>query len=260
MLWSLLRIFLFIALVGAAAWGAGQLLEAEGGVRIAVADQEFTLGPLVSVIGLGVLVILIWLFLRVTGLIIAFLRFLSGDETAITRYFARNRERRGYDALAEGMMAVASGDGRLALAKAKKAERDLQRPDLTTLLTAQAAEMAGDREKADRAYRRLLRDDKTRFVGVRGIMKQALVDGDTELALKLAEKAFALKPKHEDTQDVLLKLQAGSQDWAGARRTLGAKLKQGSMPRDVHRRRDAVLALGEARDIVDPDASIEARE
>jgi len=259
MVWSLLRIFLFVALVGAAAWGAGMLLEAEGGVRVSVADTELSFGALESVIALVVLVILTWFAFKFVGLIVAFLRFLNGDETAITRYFARNRERKGYDALADGMMAVASGDGRLALTKASKAERYLKRPDLTTLLTAQAAEMAGDKAKAEVAYKKLLQDDRTRFVGVRGIMRQKLLDGDTDMALKLAERAFALKPNHEETQDILLGLQAGQRDWSGARKTLSAKLKHGSLPRDVHRRRDAVLALGEAGDIVEESASIEAR-
>jgi HemY protein len=259
MFWSLLKIFLFVVLVGAAAWGAGMLLEAEGGVRVSVADTEFTLGPLVSVVALIVLVLAVWLTLKIVGLIVAFIRFLNGDETAITRYFARNRERRGYDALAEGMMALASGDGRLALTKASKAERFLKRPDLTTLLTAQAAEMSGDKSRAETAYRRLLQDDRTRFVGVRGIMHQKLNEGDTETALRLAEKAFAIKPKHEDTQDTLLTLQAGTGDWSGARRTLGAKLRHGSLPRDVHKRRDAVLALSEARDFLVDDKVIEAQ-
>ena len=38
------------------------------------------------------------------------LRFLLGDETAISRYFSRSRERRGFDALSDGMVALASGD------------------------------------------------------------------------------------------------------------------------------------------------------
>ncbi|MGI9395611.1 MAG: heme biosynthesis protein HemY, partial [Boseongicola sp.] len=260
MFWSLLKIFLFVASIAAAAWGAGFLLEAEGGVRVAISDTEFTLGPLVSVIGLVVLVLAVWLLLKIVGLVVAFLRFLNGDETAITRYFARNRERRGYDALADGMMALASGEGRLALAKAAKAERYLKRPDLTTLLTAQAAELSGDKSRAEIAYKRLLRDDRTRFVGVRGIMHQKLRDGDTFTALKLAEKAFAIKPKHEETQDALLTLQAGSGDWSGARRTLGAKLRHGSLPRDVHKRRDAVLALCEAREFIEDGKTSEARE
>lgn len=260
MLWSLIKIVLFVALVAAAAWGAGMLLETDGGIRVSVANTEFTLGPLESVIGLLVLLLAVWLLIKIVGLIVAFLRFLNGDETAITRYFARNRERKGYDALAEGMMALASGDGRVALTKADKADRYLNRPDLTTLLTAQAAEQAGDRARAEQAYKKLLADDRTRFVGVQGIMKQKLAEGDTATAMKLAEKAFALKPRHEGTQDVLLKLQANEHDWSSARRTLGAKLKHGSLPRDVYKRRDAVLALGEAKDILNESNPIEARE
>ncbi len=59
---------------------------------------------------------------------------------------------------------------------------------------------------------------------------------------------------------MLLQLQARTEDWTGARETLKAKLKYGSLPRDVHKRRDAVLALSEARGVLDDGNSIEARE
>lgn len=260
MIWSLVKIVFFVVAVAALALGAGWLLESEGGVRVIFAGQEYTLGPLQSVIALALLVFVIWLGLKLLGLVVATWKFLNGDETALSRYFARNKAARGFDALAEGMMALASGEGRVALAKAEKADKYLNRPELTNLLTAQAAELAGDRKKAEETYRKLVEDDATRFVGVRGIMKQKLADGDTGTAMKLAEKAFALKPKHEETQDVLLKLQAGHQDWAGARKTLSAKLKHGSLPRDLHKRRDAVLALGEAKKVLAEDETIEARE
>jgi HemY protein len=100
----------------------------------------------------------------------------------------------------------------------------------------------------------------TRFVGIRGLMHQRLAAGDEETALKLAQKAFDLKPKHEETQDILLRLQAEHGDWKGARATLGAKLRHGGLPRDVFRRRDAVLALSEAKGVFEDGASIEARE
>jgi HemY protein len=45
------------------------------------------------------------------------LRFLNGDETAISRYFNRRAERKGFEALAEGMMALAAGEGRLRSAR-----------------------------------------------------------------------------------------------------------------------------------------------
>lgn len=260
MIWSLAKIIFFVVAVAALALGAGWLLEADGGVRVIVGGQEVTLGPLQSVIALVLLVLAVWIGLKLLGMVIAFWKFLNGDETALSRYFARNKAAKGFDALAEGMMALASGEGRLALAKAEKADRYLNRPDLTNLLTAQAAELAGDRKKAEETYRKLVQNESTRFVGVRGIMKQKLADGDTDAALKLAEKAFALKPRHADTQDVLLKLQAGAEDWSGARQTLSAKLKTGHLPRDVHKRRDAVLALSEAKQVLDKNLTIEARE
>lgn len=260
MLWSLLKILLFVATVVGLTLGAGYLLDTGDAVRIAAAGWEFTLGPLQAVILSLLLVVAIWVIMRITGLIVAVLRFLSGDETAISRYFDRNRERKGYQALAEGMMALASGEPRVALSRASRAERYLARPELTTLLIAQAAELAGDTQRAEAAYKTLLADDKTRFVGIRGLLKQNLAEGDLPTALKLAEKAFALKPRNEEVQDILLKLQAEQADWKGARTTLGAKLKSGALPRDVFRRRDAVLALQEARVVIDDTASIEARE
>jgi HemY protein len=260
MLWSLIKIVLFVAAVAALALGAGYLLESEGGIQLTLMGSEYTFGPLQSVIGVIVLIFAVWVFLKLMSLLIATWHFLNGDETALSRYFDRNRERKGYDALSEGLMALASGEGKVAMAKAAKAEKLLNKPQLTNLLTAQAAEMAGDRRKAEETYKKLVASDATRFVGVRGILKQKLADGDTDTALKLAEKAFALKPKHEETQDLLLNLQAQKEDWAGARATLSAKLKHGSLPRDVHKRRDAVLALSEARDILSDQSSIETQE
>lgn len=260
MLWSLLKIVFFVVLIAALTLGAGYLMESDSGIRVAFANMEFTLGPLQAVIVSVVVLVLLWLALILAGFLVALIKFLSGDETAISRYFNRNRERRGFAALADGMVALASGEGRTAMTKAARAERLLHRPELTNLLIAQAAEMVGDSKKAQEVYKQLLGDDRTRFVGVRGIMKQKLAEGDTETAMKLAEKAFALKPDNEETQDVLLRLQASHSDWSGARRTLNAKLKSGSLPRDVHRRRDAVLALSEANEVLAEGNSIEARE
>ncbi len=260
MLWSLVKILVFVAVIALLTYGAGFLMESSGGIQITVAGTEYTLAPLQSVIAGLVLLVIVWVVLKLLSLLVATLRFLNGDETAISRYFDKGRERRGYQALADGLMALASGEGRLAMSKAAKAEKYLAKPELTNLLTAQAAELAGDSKKASEAYKELIGTEATRFVGVRGIMKQKLAEGDDETARKLAEKAHALKPRHEEVQDVLLRLQAQAEDWAGARNTLSSKLKSGSLPRDVYRRRDAVLALSEAREIVDEDSPIEARE
>lgn len=247
MLWSLIKILSFVAMVMLISFGAGRLMEAQGGVMIQYAGLELSFGALQAALLVLGLLVSFWLVLKLLGLVVALLRFINGDETALSRYFDRNRERRGFEALSDGLMALASGDGRDAMAKARKADRLLNRPDLTNLIMAQAAVANGDRQTAKATYKKLLKDPKTRFVGTYGLLQQHLQDGDTEVALKLAEHAFALKPRHGETQDVLLKLQAGREDWRGVRTTLTAKLKHGSLPKDVHKRRDAVFALSQSR-------------
>lgn len=247
MLLSLFKILLFVLIVSGLIYGTEILLTNGSDLRLAIASYEVTLGPVQAVIAAALLLAVVWLILKLLGLSLAVLKFLAGDETAITRFFNRNRERRGYKALSDAITALAAGEGDAALVKAGKAERLLRRPDLTNLVRAQAAEMSGDHGSATEAYKRLLSNDDTRFVGVRGLLKQKLAEGDTETALKLAEKAFVLKPRNAEVSDALLELQAQSENWSGARRTLGAKLKYGTLPRDLHKRRDAILALADAK-------------
>lgn len=260
MLWSLLKLLAFVALVAGLTWGGAFLMEQGGGAVIAMGRTEITLSPLQLAIALLLLGLAVWLLLKVLGVLGALVRFLNGDNTALSRHFSRRRQRKGIEELTDAALALASGDGRVALAKATAANRHLDKPELTHLLIAQAAEMAGDGKRAEDAWKLLARHERTRFAGVRGLLRQRLAQGDDVTALRLAEKAFELDPRHRETQDLLLRLQAESHDWAGARRTLGAQLRSGALPRDVHRRRDAVLALSQAADILDESQSIGARE
>ena len=50
MLWSLIKFILFIGIVAGLSLGAMQLMENGTGVRIAIANMEFTLGPIQAVI------------------------------------------------------------------------------------------------------------------------------------------------------------------------------------------------------------------
>jgi HemY protein len=94
MLWSLIKILVFVAIIGAVTFGAIYLLESEGGVMITMGGVEFTLGPFQTALALIALVALTWLAIKLFGLLIATLKFLNGDETAISRYFDRNREKK----------------------------------------------------------------------------------------------------------------------------------------------------------------------
>ncbi len=264
MLISLTKLLLFFLIVVLIASGFTYLLDSSniilGEVQVTFADVEYILNPVQAVFFIIFLSIAIWFVLKFLSLLSSIFRFINGDDTALSQFFYRNRERKGYQALSDGMLALASGESNLAMEKASKAARFLNKPSLTNVLAAQAAELSGNRKKAQEIYKALFLLPETRFVGVRGLLKHKLEDGNTEVALQLAERAFSIKPKNEEIQDTLLQLQAKTEDWDGARKTLRAKLKHGNLPRDVHNRRDAVLALSQAKGVLEEGQNVEARE
>ena len=71
MLWSLLKILLFVVIVGALTFGAGALMETGSSIRLDIGTTEFTLSPLAAVIGAFVLLGVIWIVFKFVGLAIA---------------------------------------------------------------------------------------------------------------------------------------------------------------------------------------------
>jgi HemY protein len=120
---------------------------------------------------------------------------------------------------------------------------------------AQAARSKGDAGLAEDYWKRLVTDDRSRFVGVQGLLADRLLAGDRDTARALAEKALALQPGHGPTQDMLLDLQTKAGDWAGARRTLTEVARIGRLPKGVYQRRDAVLALQQAEAMGETEAA-----
>ncbi|MCY3876070.1 MAG: tetratricopeptide repeat protein [Rhodobacteraceae bacterium] len=253
MIWQATKIALFLLVVVGIAFAADVFIGTGEIVRLSFRGREISMTTPVLALGVVAALVGVWLLLYLAGLAIAVIAFFSGDETAISRYLDRNRERRGFDALARGMVALAVGEAREASVQAGRAERDLKRPELTNLINAQAAELSGNRTRAEEYYKQLLGDGATRVIGVRGLMKQKLEDGDTETALKLAEKALELRPRHGETISTLLKLQLEQEDWAGARKTLLASVRAKNLPRAIAKRREAVVALADARRRLESD-------
>ena len=207
---------------------------------------QLTLFEAALVIVFGILAILV--AIAVLRFAYSLIRFIMGDETAFSRFFTRSRERKGLDALSKGMLALAQGDGKTAMKKAKLAEKHLKRPELTRLLNAQASELAGDNARAETYYKALMTEDQTAFVGAQGLLGQAMAQDDTDRALKLAEHAHELSPKNALAMETLYTLQSQKFDWAAARKTLIEQKKRGLLSKEDAVKREAALVYAQAED------------
>lgn len=259
MLGPLIYVLILLAVILAGGIALNFLVEEPGRLVVYYNERVHELTLFEAAVLLVLLILAVLLVLLVLRVLIALVRFIAGDETAFSRFFARRRERRGFDALSQAYVALAAGDGSRAKRRAERAEAKLMRPSLTRIVNAQAAELAGDEARARTYYRALLVDPDTAFVGARGLLKLAVKAGDTDRALKLAEHARELKPKDPEILETLYALYSQRFDWAAARRTLTAQAKAGHLPPPEAHRRESALALAQSEDAAGLDDHEKAR-
>ena len=189
----------------------------------------------------------------------------SGAPVALLEGWGESRRQRGYRELTQGLAAVAAGDGVEAQKHARKAEQLLAEPALTLLLSAQAAQLNGDRDGARRAFDAMLKDEQMAFLGLRGLIGQSLRDGDQTKALGYAERAFALRPQTPWVVHSLFDMQAQTGQWKAAQETLDAGMRRKVVDRRQGPRAEGAAAgraqpRGRARRQRDSDAQALARE
>ena len=157
------------------------------------------------------------------------------------------RQEKGYELLTRGLVAVAAGDAQEARRRARKADQLLGHPPLTMLLVAQAAQLDGDRETAHAQFAEMLEHPETEFLGLRGLMVEALRQGDETAARGYAERAHALRPDAAWAADALFALQGRTGDWLAAQKTLEQARDRRAIDAAGGRRRRAVVLTERAR-------------
>ncbi|MCW5699541.1 MAG: tetratricopeptide repeat protein [Rhodospirillales bacterium] len=131
------------------------------------------------------------------------------------------RRRKGTKALSRGLVAVAAGDAETAHRQARRASSMIDDPSLTLLLSAQAAQLEGDEKAAERFFEQMKDRRDTEFLGIRGLLTQAMKKEDWDEALKLARRAYRLNPRSEWVVKTLYDLQKQTGRWNDAQVTLG---------------------------------------
>ena len=161
---------------------------------------------------------------------------------------AETRRRQGAEAVTRGFLAAAAGDGAEARRFAQQAADKVQDlPALVRVLTAQAAETAGDLGAAHAAYTAMLGFPEMRLAGRRGLMQIALAQGDRTEALRHAQAAYGLTRTARWAWRAILEARLEIGDWSAALELVQSGLSRKIVsPISAERARAALLAASAA--------------
>ena len=149
------------------------------------------------------------------------------------KYLAHQRRRKGYRSLTLGLTAIAAGDGKSAHFHAYRARRLMpEDKGLAVLLEAQAARLQGEDQAANAAFDRLLKNEDTAFLGLRGLLLNALEQGDDVAASALAARALKLHPRQPWVLRTAYELELRQGHWDAAHRLLKDAGRHGAVEAD----------------------------
>ncbi len=202
---------------------------------------------------IGVMLAGLVILLAVVVLLHRLWRLVWRTPRDLARLNQERKRQQGYRALSQGMAAVAAGDAGEAHRQAKLANKLLKDPPLILLLAAQTAQLGGDENAARRYFTAMLEKPETSFLGLRGLLMQALKAGDRTEALALARRAYEERPSTPWAVTTLLDLQLESGRWSEVKLLLQQAAKLKAVPEAKAKRIRAVVAAERAR--VEPIAS-----
>ncbi len=122
---------------------------------------------------------------------------------------------------------------------------------LALLLSAQAAQLAGDREAADSAFRAMAGRADTKALGLHGLHVEARRRGDHASAHAFAEEAARENPSLGWAGKAVLEFRCVTGDWAGALALLEGSKR--ALDKETYRRQRAVMLTARALATEDTD-------
>jgi HemY protein len=235
----MIRVILFLILVGIVALGAAWLADRPGDVVITWFGYRIETSVMVlaaAAAALMVIAVLVWTLLRA----------ILNSPHLLSRFIRDRRGARGYQAISKGLIAVGAGDVRAARKFTAEARRIARNEPLALLLTAQTAQLAGDRAGADEAFRAMASRPDTKLLGLHGLFVEARRRGDVRTARACAEEAAANGPTPGWAGQAVLELRCMAGDWVGALDALERNQRSGLIDKATSRRQRAVLLTARA--------------
>ena len=253
----MIRILRFLILLALLSIGVVWVAEHPG--RISIVWQDWQIESSVAVLAAAAVSFAIAL----AGLYELY-RWLAVSPRKLAARRAERRRQRGYRALTRGLVSAAAGDSSGARRAARDARGLLGAPPLTLLLTAQAAQLDGNQSAAAATFREMLTHEETEFLGLRGLLVQAVRKGDSATARELARRAFEINPEAGWVLSNLIELESVDGNWDGAYKAVENAVRARRLPRAEGRRKQALFgyqrALAAAEDGQTRDALALARK
>ncbi len=234
----MIRVVVFFVALAIAALGFAWVADRPGDVSVTWLGYHIQTSVTVAALALAVVVLLLML-------LIWLLRAVLRSPGQMSIFLRHRRTMKGHQAVSRGLIAIGAGDLRLARRNADEAVRMTPDEPLTLLLSAQSAQMAGDRPAAERAFRAMTRHDETKLLGLRGLYVEAQRRGDTEGARRAADLAAKAAPELAWAGQAVLDDRCATNDWAGALEAL--ERMRGGMSKADYRRKRAVLLTARAQ-------------
>jgi HemY protein len=238
----MIRIILFLILIGAAALGATFVAEQHG-------DVVMNWGPYRIEATLPVAVLAVFLLIVAALLLWSILRALIRAPGHIRRRHHAHRHARGRYAITHGLLAVGHGDQAAARQHANAARRLAGDDPLTLLLHAQAAQLEGDRGAAQRAFRTMAERQDTRLLGLRGLFIEAQRSDDAVAAVMIADEALKVAPNTTWASQAVLGFRCARGDWNGALAILDSNYSANLLDKQSYRRQRGVLLTARALEL-----------
>jgi HemY protein len=249
---SMIRIILFLLLIALGAAGAAWIAEQTGDVVLSWGGYRAQTTLPVFVLVLGIVVVaamMIW----------AILRGMWRTPARMRKSRRERRQARGRHAITQGLLAIGHGDSTAARVHADAARKHAAHDPLALLLHAQSAQLDGDREGAQRAFRAMAEREDTRLLGLRGLFIEAQRADDPVAAVMVAEEALKLSPSSSWASHAVLGFCCAKGDWAGALKILDNNQSAGLIDKATYRRQRGVLLTARALELEKVDRDL-ARE
>jgi HemY protein len=240
----MIRVIAFLIVVGALALGAAWLADRPGDVMVTWQGLRIeTSVMVVAAAALAATVVLLPLW--------SALRAILRSPWILRRHLHRRRGERAYEAISHGLVAIGAGDVDAARRHAAEAKRLAPTEPLSLLLSAQHAQLSGDRAAAEGAFHAMASRADTKALGLHGLFVEARRRGDHASAHAFAEEAARENPSLGWAGRAVLEKLCLTGDWAGALALLESNRR--ALGKDTYSRQRAVLLTARAQAVEGTD-------